>query len=69
MENKMKIWIFNHYATNQYIDGTGRHQGLAKYLIRKGHDVKIFCADTVHNSNETTDIKKGCLSKHRALIK
>lgn len=48
----MKIWIFNHYATNQYVDGTGRHHALAKYLIRKGHEVKIFCADTIHNSNE-----------------
>lgn len=51
----MKIWIFNHYATNQYVDGTGRHQALAKYLIRKGHEVKIFCADTIHNSEEIID--------------
>lgn len=48
----MKIWIFNHYATNQYVDGAGRHQGLAKYLIRKDHEVKIFCADTIHNSTD-----------------
>ena len=51
----MKMWIFNHYATNQYIDGTGRHQALAKYLIKMGHDVRIFCADTIHNSNDLID--------------
>ena len=51
----MKIWILNHYATNQYFDGTGRHQAFAKYLTRKGHDVKIFCANTVHNSDIIVD--------------
>lgn len=55
----MKIWILNHYATNMYFDGTGRHQGLAKYLIRKGHEVKIFCASTVHNSDQEVEIKEG----------
>ena len=55
----MKIWILNHYATNMYFDGTGRHQGLAKYLIRKGHEVKIFCASTVHNSDQIVEIKEG----------
>ena len=45
----MKIWILNHYATDMYFDGGGRHQSLAKYLIKLGHDVKIFCANTVHN--------------------
>lgn len=55
----MKIWILNHYATDMYFDGTGRHQGLAKYLIRKGHEVKIFCASTVHNSDQVVEIKDG----------
>lgn len=48
----MNIWILNHYATNQYFDGTGRHQAFGKYLTRMGHDVKIFCANTVHNSDK-----------------
>lgn len=51
----MKIWILNHYATDMYLDGTGRHQGFAKYLIKKGHDVTIFCASTVHNSDVVID--------------
>ena len=47
----MRIWIFNHYATDMYFDGAGRHQSFAKYLIRDGNEVKIFCASTVHNSD------------------
>ena len=52
----MKIWILNHYATNMYFDGLGRHQSFSKYLIKKGHEVKIFCASTVHNSDEVVDL-------------
>jgi len=48
----MKIWMLNHYATNQYFDGAGRHQSFAKYLIGDGHEVRIFCASTVHNSQK-----------------
>lgn len=53
----MKIWILNHYATDMYFDGGGRHHSLAKYLIKLGHDVKIFCANTVHNSDVIIDTK------------
>lgn len=52
----MKVWILNHYATNMYFDELGRHQSFAKYLIKKGHEVKIFCASTVHNSDEVIDL-------------
>ena len=51
----MKVWILNHYATDMYFDGTGRHQSFAKYMIKKGYDVKIFCASTVHNSDMVID--------------
>ena len=34
----MKIWMLNHYATNQYFDGAGRHQSFAKYLIGDGQE-------------------------------
>ncbi len=51
----MKIWILNHYATDMYFDGGGRHHSLAKYLIKLGHDVKIFCANTEHNSSRMVD--------------
>lgn len=53
----MKIWILNHYATDMYFDKDGRHHAFAKYLIRLGHDVKIFCANTVHNSNTIINVE------------
>ena len=56
----MKVWILNHYATDMYFDSGGRHHSLAKYLIKLGHDVKIFCANTEHNSSRIVDTK-GCL--------
>lgn len=51
----MKIWILNHYATDMYFSGGGRHQWFAKYLIRDGHEVRIFCANTLHNSENIID--------------
>ena len=45
------IWIWNHYATNMFYDKGGRHHWFAKQLIRKGYDVKLFCATTIHNSD------------------
>lgn len=46
------IWIFNHYATNQFFDKAGRHYCFAKYLLRSGYKVVIFCASTVHNTDK-----------------
>ena len=60
----MKVWILNHYATDMYFDSGGRHHSLAKYLIKLGHDVKIFCANTEHNSSRIVDTK-GCLYVER----
>lgn len=53
----MKIWILNHYATNMFFEGAGRHHALAKYLIKKGHEVTIFCSNTRHNGGETVDME------------
>lgn len=53
----MKIWILNHYATDMYFDEGGRHHAFAKYLIRMGHNVKIFCANTVHNSDVIVNLQ------------
>lgn len=60
----MNIWIFNHYATDMYFDGAGRHQSFAKYLKLSGHDVKIFCASTVHNSDINVDTKGELFIEH-----
>lgn len=53
----MNIWIFNHYATNMFFEGAGRHHSLGKYLVRKGNKVSIFCANTVHGKEEGVDIE------------
>lgn len=44
---KKNIWILNHYASN----GTGRHYKFAENLIKRGYNVKLFAASTIHNSN------------------
>jgi glycosyltransferase involved in cell wall biosynthesis len=42
------IWILNHYAD----PSGGRHYKFAQNLIKKGYNVKIFRASTIHNSNK-----------------
>lgn len=54
---KKNIWIFNHYATDTILDHGGRHYSFAKYLKRKGYNVRIFCASTVHNTDINFDTK------------
>lgn len=45
----------NHYATNMFKDQAGRHYWFAENLIKEGYSPTIFCASTVHNSNENID--------------
>ena len=52
----MEIWILNHYATMMGKDGIGRHHSFAKYLTLQGHSVKLFCANTVHNSSKQINL-------------
>lgn len=46
-----KIWIFNHYGTNQFIEHGGRHINFAKNLIKAGYDTTIFVASSLHNTD------------------
>lgn len=52
---KKNIWIWNHYATHMFKDQGGRHYWFAENLIKEGYNPTIFCASTVHNSNENID--------------
>lgn len=45
------IWIINHYADPPGIGKFNRHYNFAKNLIRKGYNVKIFTASTIHTTN------------------
>ena len=47
----MNIWLINHYAVPIKYYPLARTTNFAKYLIRKGHNVTIFAASAVHNSN------------------
>lgn len=53
---KKKIWIINHYATNQYIHQGGRHYWLAENLQKKGYEPIIFCANVCHYTNILIDV-------------
>lgn len=50
---KKNVWILNHYATQMYKNESGRHYLFAKNLIKNGYNPTIFCASTLHNSDES----------------
>ncbi|MBM7560896.1 glycosyltransferase family 4 protein [Fusibacter tunisiensis] len=52
---KRNVWILNHYATNTFKDQAGRHYWFADNLIGEDYNPTIFCASTIHNSNEIID--------------
>ncbi|SES88294.1 Glycosyltransferase involved in cell wall bisynthesis [Oceanobacillus limi] len=58
MHNK-KIWIMNHYATDNFYNKGGRHYWFAENLIKNGYEPTIFCANTRHNSNDVIHIDHG----------
>lgn len=47
----MRILIIDHYSVPIRYYPLARQRNFAKYLMKKGHDVTIICASTVHNSN------------------
>lgn len=48
----MRIWLINHYAVPPQYYPLARPTNFAKYLMRMGHEVTIFAASTVHNSDQ-----------------
>ena len=48
----MKIWLINHYAVPPQYYPLARQTYFAKYLMEMGHEVTIFAASTVHNSDK-----------------
>lgn len=48
----MEIWIFNHYAIGPNSGGGTRHYDLSKYLVKKGHKVKIFASSFDHQTRK-----------------
>lgn len=56
----MNIWLINHYAVPPKYYPLARQTCFAKHLMAMGHDVTIFAASTVHNSDKNliTDGKR-----------
>lgn len=48
----MNIWLINHYAVPPKYFPLARQTYFAKYLMQRGHQVTIFAASTVHNSDK-----------------
>ena len=48
----MNIWLINHYAVPPQYYPLARQTYFAKYLMAMGHEVTIFAASTVHNSDK-----------------
>ena len=46
----MRIWIIDHYSVPIEYYPLARNTNFAKHLIKKGYEVIIFAASTVHNS-------------------
>ena len=47
----MRVWIINHYAIPPSMGGLVRHYYFSKYLHQMGHEVRIFTASEIHNTN------------------
>lgn len=47
----MRIWLINHYAVPPQYYPLARQNYFARYLMQAGHEVTIFAASTVHNSD------------------
>ncbi|MDD2361555.1 MAG: glycosyltransferase family 4 protein [Oscillospiraceae bacterium] len=46
------IWIFNHDAMTPYNGTLTRHYSFAKLFLDQGHDITIFTASVVHNTQK-----------------
>ena len=47
----MRVWIINHYAIPPSMGGLVRHYYFSKFLREDGHQVRIFTASEIHNTN------------------
>lgn len=55
---RKNIWLMNHYATSQFMSKSGRHYWFAQHLQKHHYNPVVFCANTIHNSDDKIDIPK-----------
>ena len=48
---RKNIWIINHYGEPPTVGKYTRHYKFALELIKRGYDVRIFAASTIHRTN------------------
>ena len=60
-----KVWVMSHDATNTFFNHDGRHYEFAKNLIKKGYKVKLFCANTIHNTDKYISVDSGIYKTDR----
>jgi glycosyltransferase involved in cell wall biosynthesis len=53
----MRVWLVNHYALPPSETGGTRHYALARYLIRRGHEVTIIASSV----NHATRTQRNCI--------
>lgn len=54
---RKNIWIINHYATDQFVNKSGRHYWFAQHLKARGYAPVVFCANTVHNTDDVIHVR------------
>ena len=54
---KKNVWIINHYATEMYRTGGGRHHWFARELIKQGYNPIIICSNVYYTtSTQSVDV-------------
>ncbi|XFA99106.1 glycosyltransferase family 4 protein [Candidatus Izemoplasma sp. B36] len=54
-----KIWIINHYATEMFLNKSGRHYWFALNLLKYNYETTVFCSNQFHNLNGNININTG----------
>ena len=58
---EMHVWLVNHYALPPSEPGGTRHYALARYLVRRGHEVTIIAASFNHATGKQRSCAAGKL--------
>ena len=62
----MRVWIINHYAIPPSMGGLVRHYYFSKFLRERGHQVRIFTASEIHNT-DINMIRDGALYREETM--